>query len=332
MIQASHFKKLDNKKVQCELCKFKCIIKNNNYGICKVRKNIEGILYSETYEKVLSISMDPVEKKPFFHVKPGGKALSYCTAGCNFDCPWCQNYSISQYPSLKETRPLPGEPLSPQEIVAQAIVTKADIIAATYTEPTVFFEFSRDIMILAYENNIKNGWVTNGSISQKPLEEIAPYLDCVNVDLKGFDTNILQMKPEKVMETIKQMHNLGIWIEITTLIVPEVNNQIDQLEKIAKFISSLDVNIPWHISRYFPVYKYKQPPTKIIDLKNAFEAGKKFGLNYIYTGNINMENSENTYCPNCETLLIKRDRYTIQKNILKKAMCPNCKTSIPGIF
>ncbi|MCE5194523.1 MAG: AmmeMemoRadiSam system radical SAM enzyme [Nitrospiraceae bacterium] len=335
MKEAMFYERLEDKKVRCFLCAHNCQISNGKRGICYVRENIEGRLYSLVYGRLISINIDPIEKKPLFHFLPGSKSLSIAAAGCNFRCGHCQNYEISQYPRINSGQ-INGKITTPEEVVDMALRNECQSISYTYTEPTIFFEFAYDCAKLAHEKNIKNVFVSNGYTSPEAAMTIAPYLDGNNIDFKGdekFYQEICGAKAEPVKKTIKLMKKLGIWVEVTTLIIPNHNDSEESLKKIAEFISSIDSSIPWHVSKFYPTYKLTDlPSTPVKTLKMAYEIGLNNGLKYVYEGNIPGEGGENTYCPKCKTLLIERIGYRIFANNIKDGLCPKCNTGIKGIW
>ncbi len=282
------YKKLKDKNVRCSACSHRCLISPNNTGICGVRKNIDGKLYLLVYGKVMAKQIDPIEKKPLYHFLPGTYAYSIGTVGCNFRCSFCQNYNISQFKEFYGK--ILGEEISPEQIVDEAIKNKCKSIAYTYNEPTIFIEFAHDTAKLAKQKNLKNILVTNGYMTKECLNYISPYIDAMNIDLKSFNDEfyikICKARLQPVLETIKRAYKKKIHIEITTLIIPGENDSKQELEKIAKFIASVNKNIPWHISRFFPAYKMlNKPITPIKTLEQAEEIGKKY-LKYVYVGNV----------------------------------------------
>jgi len=334
MQEAMFYKKLEEEKVRCNLCPHFCQIANGKRGICRVRENRKGILYSLVYGKVVSSAIDPIEKKPLYHFYPGSNAFSLATAGCNFRCLNCQNNSISQLP--RERKEIPGEELSPQSIVLQAKRYNCPIIAYTYTEPTIFFEYAYDTSKLAQKEGIKNVFVTNGYISEEALRKISPYLDAANVDLKSFSEDFYKKicggHLEPVLNTLKLMKKLGIWLEVTTLIIPTLNDSEKELKKIAEFIVNLGKEVPWHISRFYPTYRLnKLPPTPLELIYRGREIGLRAGLRYVYTGNIPGDKGENTYCYRCGKLLIQRYGYRIEKFDIEEGRCKYCQTEIDGV-
>lgn len=328
------YEKLEENMVHCHLCSHHCRISVGKRGICSVRENINGKLYSLVYGKLIASAIDPIEKKPLFHFLPGSSAYSIATVGCNFSCLNCQNYDISQTPKPK--KPIYGDEVSPQEVVEAAKHHKCESIAYTYTEPTIFFEYAYDIAKLAKKEGIKNVFVSNGYITEEALRVIAPYLDANNIDLKSFSDEfygkVCGARLEPVLNSIRLHKELGIWIEITTLVIPSLNDSEENFRRIAEFIKSLDENIPWHVSRFYPAYKlYDQPPTPVETLDKAMKIGSEVGLKYMYQGNVPGE-GENTLCPNCGQVLIERHGYEVTQNSVKCSKCPYCGTEIGGVW
>lgn len=284
------YEKLEDGKVRCAVCNYRCIIAPDRRGICGVRENRGGKLYSLVYGKAVSVAVDPIEKKPLYRFLPGTPVYSFATVGCNLRCAWCQNWEISQDP--KPNRPIAGEDISPREHVQQAIDYGCPSIAYTYTEPTIFVEYALDTMKLARKKGLKNVWVTNGFMTKETLDEIIPYLDAANVDLKGPNGGVYQKyiggNVEPVMENLKYLYDKGIHLEVTTLVIPEVNDKPSQLQPIAEFIAKeLSNEVPWHISRFFPAWKMLDTPiTPLETLKKAEEIGHDAGLKYVYLGNV----------------------------------------------
>lgn len=322
-------------KVRCHLCNHHCMIKDGKRGICGVRENRDGRLFSLVYGKSVATGIDPIEKKPFFNFYPGTTAYSIATVGCNFRCLNCQNWEISQMPKDEEGN-ITGEKLLPEEIVANAKGSGCKGIAYTYTEPTIFFEYAYDTAKLAHKEGIKNVFITNGYTSAEAIKEIAPFLDAVNVDLKGFSEDFYHMvcgaKLQPVLDNIRLYRELGIWLEVTTLIIPGYTDDEEQLRGIAEFIKGIGVDIPWHVTAFYPAYKLLDiPPTPVESLRKAREIGKKAGLRYVYEGNVPGEGGENTYCYSCGKPVIKRYGFEIIENKLIDGKCPKCKNQIDGV-
>lgn len=333
MKEALFYEKLEESKVKCNLCNQRCIITEGSRGICGVRENIEGVLYSLVYGKIIAYHIDPIEKKPLFHFFPGSASYSIATVGCNFKCLHCQNFSISQYP--RQYKDIPGEDFTPEDVIGEARASGCKSISYTYTEPTIFLEFAYDCMILAHKEGIKNVFVSNGYITEQALRFIAPYLDGINVDLKGDDDfykKICGAKLKPVLDNIRLLRQLGVWVEITTLVIPELNDSEDFLRETAKFIVSVDPAIPWHVTQFYPTYQLvNKRRTPVETLRKAREIGLMEGLKFVYTGNVPGEGGENTYCPNCKNLVIERFGYFINKINIKNSQCTNCGNLIEGV-
>ncbi len=321
-------------KVHCFLCRHHCKIPDGKRGICHVRENRDGRLYTLVYDRVIAEHMDPIEKKPLFHFYPRSYSYSIATPGCNFKCLFCQNADISQMPA--DTSLIAGRPMPPEDIVEEAIRQRCKSISYTYTEPTIFFELAYDTARIAHKRGIKNVFVTNGYITGEALAEIRPYLDAANIDLKGFSETFYRKtcgaKLENVLESIRLYHELGIWVEITTLIIPDLNDSREELEGIAGFIASIDKEIPWHVTQFHPTYKLMDKPrTAVNTLRMARQIGQDAGLKYVYEGNVPGEGGENTYCPECKQLLVDRFGYIISKYHIIDGKCEYCKAKIAGV-
>lgn len=334
MKEARFYQKLQEEKIKCVLCPHQCLISPGKRGICGVRENEKGKLFSLVYGKAISWGVDPIEKKPLYHFYPGQTAFSFATVGCNLSCLNCQNYTISQL-SKQESKIL-GEDISPQQIIELTKKRKAKIIAYTYTEPTIFYEYAYDTCKLAHAQGIKNVFVTNGYIMPQPLKEISPFLDAANVDLKSMrDEVYLKIcggRLQAILESIKLMKELGIWVEVTTLIIPGVNDSQEELTNIAKFIFQVDSDIPWHLSRFFPTYKMQQYSyTPLETLQRAKKIGQKIGLKYVYIGNVRRE-SENTFCPNCGKIIVKRKGFWVGEVDVEENKCHFCHREIKGVW
>ncbi len=308
--------------MQCRLCPHNCVINNGKNGICGVRKNEGGVLYSEIYGRLTAVAMDPIEKKPLYHFFPGSRILSIGTKGCNMKCPYCQNWHISQ-DRTAQTSYYPSD-----EIVGMAKRENSVGIAYTYSEPIIWFEYVRDTSLLAKTENLKNVMVTNGFINQEPLLKLLDFIDAMNIDLKSFREDTM-MKVQKarlsnVIETIKTARAKGCHIELTTLVVTGINDDIEEMRDIVDFIASVDKNIPWHISRYYPNYKYDQHATDVpFMIKVREEAVKK--LSYVYCGNVSPEEpGHNTICPSCKTTVIRRTGYFTKIDKLEGGRCAAC--------
>jgi pyruvate formate lyase activating enzyme len=336
MHEAMLYTKEEGNTTHCRLCRHGCRIAEGQPGLCNVRVNNDGTLYSIFYGKPIAMSVDPIEKKPLFHFRPSSTAFSIATAGCNFQCPFCQNWQISQY-GRADTDRISEIEVPPERIVDQAKANHCRSISYTYTEPTIFFEYAYDTAKLAKAQGIDNNFVTNGYMTREAIDTILPYLDAANVDLKAFrkDTYRKYMKAQLdgVLDSIRYMKLKGIWLEVTTLIVPGMNDDEAELKDIANFLVETGRDIPWHISAFFPHYQYTDHmPTEHHVLKRALEIGKEAGLRYVYMGNVPGDESENTFCYKCGELLIGRKGYIIKENnITEKSTCPNCSSEIDGV-
>jgi pyruvate formate lyase activating enzyme len=332
MKEAMFYDKHKDGTVKCKLCCHYCRIKPGKLGICQVRENRNGKLYSLVYGKVIAKHIDPIEKKPLFNFLPGSKSLSISTVGCNFRCLHCQNWEISQYPRLYHQ--IPGEDMTPEDVVREAEDAACESISYTYTEPTIFMEFAYDCARLAHARGIKNVFVSNGYTTPEAAETIAPYLDANNIDLKGDDRfyrEIVGAKVQPVLDTIKLMKKMGVWVEVTTLIIPGHNDSEELLRWIAEYIKSVDPAIPWHVTQFYPTYKLTDlPRTPLTVLRKAREIGLKTGLKYVYEGNVPGEGGENTYCPVCGELLIERFGFFLNKVTLRNGRCLKCNSEIDG--
>jgi len=333
MKEVSLYKKLDDKKVQCQNCPHFCIIAPNKRGICGVKENKNGKLFSLVYEKACSLEIDPIEKKPFFHFMPGTHSLSVATVGCQFACHSCQNWQISQAPKL--IKKIEGENISLKQIIKTAKDNKLPSISYTYTDPVIFSEYALDTMKLAKKEGLKNAWITSGFLSKKLFSLISPFLDAANVDLKSFDDNFYRQycggRLDPVLDTLIRMKEKKIWIEITTLVIPGLNDSEENFKKTAQFIKKeLGSETPWHLSRFSGAISWKLknvPDTPIKTLEKAYEIGKKSGLKYVYLGNVFSLSQENTFCPKCQAKMIERIGYTIQRYD-KNGKCAKCGTSL----
>jgi len=325
--------KLSEKKVRCRLCNHFCIIDDGSRGLCRVRLNRDGQLYSLVYGFPVARNVDPIEKKPFFHFLPGSTSFSISTVGCNFRCMFCQNFEISQAP---EDYTNYGTGISPAEIVRLAKKYGCESISYTYTEPTVYFEYAYDCAVIAKQAGLKNNFVTNGYMSMEALNKIAPYLDAANVDLKGdenFYTKLCGAHLAPVLQNIRAMKEKGIWVEVTTLIIPEYNDSENVFNYLIEQLSKISLEIPWHISRFFPTYKMSDHyPTPVEKIRQFRRRAIEAGFRYVYTGNVVMDEGENTTCPKCGFLLIRREGYLVSENNIVSGACRKCGYKIAGIW
>lgn len=328
------FQAMKGKKVQCNLCSHRCIISDGKLGICRVRENNNGILYTKVSNRTIAQNIDPIEKKPLLHFQPGSLSFSVAAPGCNFTCEWCQNWEISQMPRTRNE--ILGNEVDPNQIVSEAKRANCRSIAYTYTEPTIFFEFAYKTAKLAHKAGLKNVFVTNGFMTSEMIDLIHPYLDGANVDLKSFSDQTYKKyvgaRLEPVLRSLKQLKQLDIWLEITTLLIPGINDDEDELRKLAHFIvSEVGEEVPWHISRFFPNYKMNQiQPTPIDTIFRAKNIGKSEGLRHIYLGNLGAE--ADTECHNCGMVLIQRSGYGVINNYIDQdGRCPKCQTILVGV-
>lgn len=333
MREALLYEKGDDHAVRCRLCNHYCTIAPGKRGICAVRENRNGTLYSLVYGKVIASQIDPIEKKPLYHVQPGSRSFSIATVGCNFRCKHCQNHDIAEAPHYSSD--IPGQMTTPGQIVDAAMAAGCSSISYTYTEPTVFFEFAYDCARLAHERGIKNVFVSNGYTSPDATRMIAPLLDANNIDLKGdehFYEKLSGARMQPVLDTIRLMKELGVWVEVTTLIIPEWNDSEAFLRRAADFLVSVDPGIPWHVTRFHPTHKLlDKPRTPAATLERARQIGIAAGLKYVYEGNIPGSGGENTLCASCGTILIERIGFSVRSISLKGGKCPACGTRLEGI-
>lgn len=332
------YKTLENSVTECGICNHFCRIEDGKRGICGVRENRQGVLHSLVFPKVVARSIDPVEKKPLYHVKPGSFSYSVATEGCNFKCDFCQNSDIAQMPSEKG-RLIRGAEITPEQIVAQALHAKCMSIAYTYTEPTVFFELAWETSKIAHEKGLLNVFVTNGYMSREVLEMISPFLDAANVDLKSFSDKFYRKyckaRLEPVKENLRFMKSSGIVLEVTTLLIPGLNDSAEELDLIAGFIANeLGPEVPWHISRFHPAYRMTSPGrTPGETLERAWQAGKDAGLYHVYLGNAPEIGREDTCCHFCSAVLVKRHAYEVQVRVEPgTGKCPSCGTRVYGLY
>lgn len=336
MHEALFYEQGEEQKVTCNLCNHRCRIKSSRRGICGVRENREGTLYSLVYGLLVAENCDPIEKKPLFHFLPGSFSYSISTVGCNFRCLHCQNYHISQYPHTNDGQ-VTGSLRSPEDVVLAAEKTGCSSISYTYVEPTIFYEFARDCSQLAHEKGIKNVFVSNGYMTPEVTRDLAPLLDGINIDVKAFTDafykQVCKAKLQPVLDNVKLMHDLGVWVEVTTLIIPGWNDSDDELQAIAKFIHSVDPAMPWHVTAFRPTYKMTdRDSTPVSTLQRARQIGQGEGLFYVFEGNIPGRGGENTYCPACNAEIISRFGFSINSLKVKDGKCMECGESIHGVW
>ena len=332
-------RELKNGKVMCEACSQACVLSEGEYGICGVRRVENGELRLLVYGLAAAVNVDPVEKKPMFHFLPKSRAFSVGTVGCNFSCKFCQNYDISQYPK-EHDHDIMGQELSPEYLVELAIGNSCDSIAYTYNEPIVFFEYTYDTAKIAHEKGLKNIYVTSGYETHKAIDLLAPYIDGMNIDIKSFSNEFYKeicgarLKP--VLDAVTYAHEKGIWIEITTLLIPGKNDSDEEIRGIARFIADLDPSIPWHLSAFHPMYKildvHRTPESTLL---RAYRIGQEEGLKYLYVGNVNNEDYESTYCPSCKKRVIDRSGNIgqfVTNELDENGNCPECGYSLEGVW
>ena len=356
--EARFYESLPDGKVRCTLCPHDCRIGEGARGACGVRYNRGGTLYTLVYDKVVAREVNPIEKKPLFHFYPGSFSYSISTVGCNLRCSFCQNWQISQWPKdhlpkhlqeddRDEPEPvcpqlaaldaeIPGESVTPDALVNAALATGCRSMSYTFTEPTIFYELAYDTAVLARERGLGNTFVSNGFISEAPLRELAGVLDAANIDLKFFKEEtyrrISRARLQPILEAIRLYHELGVWLEVTTLIIPDINDSDEELTQIAEFIASISPAIPWHVSRYYPAYRmWEHAPTTVHTLRRARDIGLGCGLRYVYEGNVPGEGGENTYCHHCKALLIERYGFVVRNNRVRDGRCPDCGAGVDGI-
>jgi len=300
-----------------------------------VRENRDGTLYTLVYGRAVAENVDPIEKKPLYHFHPGSRSYSVATVGCNFHCLHCQNYQISQWPHERST--IPGTDLAPPALVATARRGGCLSIAYTYTEPTIFFEYAYDTAVLARQAGLKNVFVTNGYTSTAALEAIAPCLDAANVDLKAFSEkfyhDVTGATLEGVLACLRDYRRLGIWLEVTTLVIPGWNDETDELRRLAEFIAGqLGREVPWHVSAFHPTYRMlDRPATPVKTLQRAAAIGRAAGLQHVYLGNLPLAGGEDTFCPHCNATVIRRQNFQVLAQAVDNGHCRACGGAIAGI-
>ena len=331
---AMYYRAIDETTVKCLLCPVGCTLGEGQRGFCRVRESRGGKLYTAAYGSVCSMHVDPIEKKPLFHFLPGTMSFSIATAGCNFRCKYCQNWQISQ------VRPEDVEnyPLSPEQAVAQALRTNSPTITYTYTDPSIFYEYMLDISKAAKARGIRNIYRSNGSLNPPAVEELCLYIDAANIDLKAFTqdfyTEVSAGYLDTVLNTLKLLKKNRIWVEITNLIVPTLNDDMGKIKEMCVWIKdNMGVDQPLHFSRFWPMYKLASLyPTPVDTLEKARQVALDVGLNYVYIGNVPGNPAENTYCPKCTAPVIRRSGYTILGNDLVNGRCGKCNEAIPGVW
>ncbi len=333
MKEALFYRRENGDDVVCGLCNHHCHIKEGRRGLCGVRENRGGTLYSLVYGRLVSEQIDPIEKKPLFNFLPGSRSYSISTVGCNFRCSHCQNYQISQYPHAHGD--IAGRTTTPAAVVEAAEQAGCRSISYTYVEPTIFYEFAYDCAVLAQGRGIKNVFVSNGYMSPPAARHLAPVLDGINIDIKAFTEKfykeVCKARLAPVLDNVRLLYELGVWVEVTTLIIPGWNDSKEELRNIARFIKGVDPGIPWHVTAFYPTYRMTdRPPTPVSSLRSARDIGLAAGLRFVYEGNIPGEGGENTYCPACGAELIERRGFGIRRNLLDDGRCGACREKIEG--
>ncbi|MBU0547910.1 MAG: AmmeMemoRadiSam system radical SAM enzyme [Candidatus Omnitrophica bacterium] len=335
-VKQADWERQDCLGVQCELCPFRCFLSEGSRGICRVRMNVAGRLRTLVYGQPVSVHIDPIEKKPVYHMLPGSRIFSIATVGCNLRCNFCQNWEISQR-NPEETRE--GDKiLTPEQVVEAAIANNCNSIAYTYSEPIVFYEYVLDIARLAKQKGLRNVLVSAGYVNREPLKKLAPYFDVIKIDLKGFNEQFYRKVVggdlKYVLSTLKELHKLGVLTEVVNLVVPGLNDDMQEIDRMCKWIyDNLGPDTPLFFSRFSPQYKLGNlPATPIETLEKARKIAMDIGLRYVYIGNIAGHPGENTLCPSCGKMLVRRYGYTILENNIKKGRCIFCGREIPGIW
>ncbi len=336
MIEARVWKPLENGRTLCRLCSHACVVEPGGRGRCGVRQNRDGRLFTLTYDRVAALNVDPVEKKPLYHFHPGTSTFSFGTQGCNLACTFCQNAGLSQPP--RETGRVSGQPASPEMLVRAAQAAGTHSISYTYSEPTIFFELMQDTARLARTNGLKNIIVSNGFMSPACLDELSGLIDAANIDLKAFSEDFYREQCDArlapVLDNLKRINGMGWWLEVTTLVIPGLNDSDAELAAIASFIASdLGPDTPWHVSRFHPQYRLTdRPPTPISTLDRAYRAGQAAGLRHVYVGNVPGHDSDATRCPECKAAVITRLGFGVTGKYLRPGgLCAACGHPIAGV-
>ena len=333
-VEARYYKKLPDREIECSLCPRRCKLGDKERGYCGVRENDGGTYYTLVYGKACAMHVDPIEKKPFFHVLPGSSALSLATAGCNVNCRFCQNWEISQ------VRPEQVDhfDLSPADAAEAALTNQCPTIAYTYTEPTVFYEYMYDTAVEARRRSVRSVVVSGGHINPEPLEALTEVVAAIKIDLKAFTEdfykNYVKGELQPVLEAIKLVARSKAWLEVVYLAIPTLNDSLDDGRKMARWLlKEIGPDVPLHFTRFQPMYLIKNlPPTPVSTLENLRRVALEEGLHYVYIGNVPGHEGENTFCPKCRKVVIQRYGFDIEKNALKGGKCPSCQNPVPGIW
>ncbi len=334
MKEAMLYERLKDDQVLCNLCHHRCRIQDSKRGICAVRENRGGRLVSLVYGKLISRAVDPIEKKPLFHFLPGSTSYSIATVGCNFHCHHCQNAEIAQLP--RDRNIILGDNVAPEEIVSDAIRRGCRSISYTYTEPTIFFEYAHDTARLALEAGLRNVFVSNGYMTAEAVDVMVPWLHAINIDLKGpesFYRDVCGAHLAPVVENIRRIHAQGIWVEVTTLVIPSLNDGPETLRHLAETLAAISPDIPWHISAFHPAYHLlDKPRTPPATIRRAREIGLAAGLHHVFVGNLPGEAGESTHCHRCGICLIERTGYRISSACVVQGKCPDCDAPVAGVW
>jgi pyruvate formate lyase activating enzyme len=332
--EASWYARLEEGRVECQLCPQACQVADMERGTCGVRENRGGTYVTLVHSLACAVHVDPIEKKPFFHVMPGERALSYSTAGCNVECKFCQNWELSQF----RPEQVAAYELPPEVMVEVAKRSGARLTAATYGEPVVFWEYVRDAAVAAKAAGLKPTVVSNGFIQEKPLRDVLPHLAAIKVDLKAFSDRFyreqVRGRLQPVLDSLQVIRGEGVWLEIVVLLIPTLNDSVDEIRRLAGWVrATLGPDVPVHFTRFHPTYRLTDlPPTPVATLERAWEIGREAGLHYVYLGNVPGHPGENTVCPGCGELLIRRVGFRVVANNLEEGACPGCGRSIPGVW
>ena len=330
--EAQYYNSLGNGVVECTLCPNRCRLREGGIGACGVRVNKDGKLNTLVYGRLCSLNNDPIEKKPLYHFMPGKKAISVATPGCNLHCKFCQNWTISQ----AKPDEISTQYVSPDRLVATAKKYDSPIIAFTYSEPTIFYEYMYDVS--RQESDVKNVMISAGFIEKEPLQKLCGVLDGIKIDLKSFSNDfyreLVSGRLEPVLRTLQTIKESGTWLEIVYLVIPTHNDNMDEIKEMCGWIvENLGPDVPLHFTRFHPSYKMKNlPPTPLKTLDNAYEIARQEGINHPYVGNVPQHKGENTYCPECGTEVISRQGFFIRNNKLKDGQCPECGHAVPGVW
>ena len=329
-----HFSQPTSKGVQCLICPHHCNLSEGQYGLCHSRYNQGGILRSQAYGRLCALCLDPIEKKPLLHYHPGWECLSVASTGCNFACLNCQNADISQAKPSQQK----GIEMSPEDIADECTLSHSPAIAYTYTEPLTFYEYTYNTARIAHERGIKNILVSAGFINDAPLRQLCPLIDAANIDLKSFSdelyVRINRGHLEPVLHTLKTLKEYGVWLEITNLLIPTVNDSENMISEMCHWLVENGFeNNPLHFSRFFPMYRMKDiSPTPLKTLLIARDIALQEGMKFVYLGNVHEMEGENTYCPSCHRLLVRRDGFNVLENHIQNGLCKDCHSPIPGVW